>query len=396
MIPHHDHQAYVGATDATELRRPGWAQSLAQGAVGLALLHIERARAGLGDWDTAHTWLSTATGENISAGANASLFYGAPAVAFAMDLASECTGRYQRALATLDASVAVLTRQRLAQAHARIDRSERPDLGEFDLVYGLTGLGAYHLRRDPRGDLTRDVLSYLVRLTEPLADDPDGLPGWWTDLDPSFGHSSEFDAGHGNLGMAHGITGPLALLALALRRGVVVPGLTEAIDRICRWLDTWRRDNDTGPWWPQWITRDDLLAGHPAQAQPGRPSWCYGTPGIARAQQLAGIATGDTTRQRAAEHALDACLADLNRLTGLTGQSLCHGVAGLYQTAWRAATDARANEIAVRLPHLLDRLLAGNPGTDVGLLEGGTGTLLALHTAHTETEPRWDTCLLIT
>jgi hypothetical protein len=35
-----------------------WPQSLAGGATGIALLHIERARSGRGSWKTAHRWLS--------------------------------------------------------------------------------------------------------------------------------------------------------------------------------------------------------------------------------------------------------------------------------------------------------------------------------------------------
>lgn len=395
MTPRHGHQPHAGTPGAAGPRGSGWAQSLAQGAIGVALLHIERAHAGLADWDTAHVWLTAATGEDISVGPNASLFYGAPAVAFAVHQASQCTGRYQRALATLDASVTALTRRRLDHAHARIDHGQRPELGEFDLIYGLTGLGAHHLHRDPHSILARDVLTYLVRLTEPLTGDTDRLPGWWTDIDPSFGHSAQFSGGHGNLGMAHGITGPLALLSLALRHGTVVPGHTQAMAQICGWLDTWRQDSDAGPWWPQWVTRNNLHAGCPTQTRAGRPSWCYGTPGIARAQQLAGIATGDTTRQHAAEHALAACLADPDQLAGLTDRSLCHGLAGLYQTARRAAADALTDQITGRLPHLLSRLLMPDPDTAVGLLEGDTGRLLALHTAHAETEPQWDRCLLL-
>ncbi|MGH3701089.1 MAG: hypothetical protein ACRDRU_29635 [Pseudonocardiaceae bacterium] len=34
--------------------------------------------------------------------------------------------------------------------------------------------------------------------------------------------------------------------------------------------------------------------GRPQQTTPMRPSWCYSTPGLARAQQLAGQATADT------------------------------------------------------------------------------------------------------
>jgi len=46
---------------------------------------------------------------------------------------------------------------------------------------------------------------------------------------------------HGNLGIAHGITGPLALLAVAMKRGVAVAGRAGAIGRICPWTDRWRR-----------------------------------------------------------------------------------------------------------------------------------------------------------
>jgi hypothetical protein len=85
----------------------------------------------------------------------------------------------------------------------------RPSLSEFDLVRGPTGLGAYLLRRDPDGDLVRRVLAYLVQLTEPLpADDEAGLsaPGWWTSDVPSGQPHTALDAGHANLGMAHGIS----------------------------------------------------------------------------------------------------------------------------------------------------------------------------------------------
>ena len=84
-----------------------------------------------------------------------------------------------------------------------------------------------------------------------------------------------------------------------------------------------------------------------------RPSWCYGTPGIARAVQLAAIAVGDVDRQRSAEQAIAACLTDPQPLTE---PGLCHGLAGLYQTAFRAAADATSPAIAAQLPPLTDRL----------------------------------------
>src|SRR6266511_4158651 len=319
-----------------------------------------------------------------------SLFKGAAGIA-----------RYATALATLDRHVSTLTHRRLDDAEARIGRGDLPAFAEYDLLHGLTGIGAHLLRNAPGSDTLGRVLHYLVRLTAPLRVDGETLPGWWVYHDPQRSHSAGFPGEHGNLGIAHGITGPLALLAHAMRRGIVVDDHGEAIAAIYTWLDTWRDDTGAAPTWPQWITRAELHTGrlsHPSQL---RPSWCYGTPGIARAQQLAALATADTARQDIAEHALAHCLADPTQLARITDTSLCHGWAGLHQTAWRAAREARTPAIADALPHLTDLLVRhGRPGhaDGTGLLEGDAGLALALHTAaHPATEPisGWDACLLI-
>lgn len=303
---------------------PGWRQSLAKGAAGIALLHIERAGAGTGSWETAHTWLAAATRGDITVGPHTGLFFGAPAVAYALHTANiGRPGRYERPLATLDRGITGTTRRRLDHALRRIDRAEPSRLGEWDLINGLTGIGAYLLRRDPHGALLREVLSYLTRLTEPLRLGDELLPGWWTTTAPTGDTSPRFPGGHGNLGTAHGIAGPLALLSLALRRGVVVDGHEQALARICSWLDNWRQHTDTGPWWPQWVTRNEQRTGRLHRRGPLRPSWCYGTPGLARAQQLAGIATGDAARQQIAQTALSGCLTDPTQLDQLTDPRIC-------------------------------------------------------------------------
>lgn len=330
-------------------RRAAWPQSLAGGAAGIALLHIERARSGLGDWSTAHDWLSVAASGELTAAANAGLFFGAPALAFVTHAAAGSSGRYRRALTTLDEAVIIITRTRLAAAHARIDRSDQPVMKEFDLIRGLAGLGAYHLRRHPDRPIIHDVLSYLVRLTEPL---PSGteLPPWWTNVAPNGEPNPEYPQGHGNFGLSHGIGSVLALLSLAVLRNVPVAGMTDAIERICEWTDLWRQQDDAGLWWPGFITLDQVREQHIRSSLRPRPSWCYGVAGTARAQQLAGMALGDTARQQTAEDAMLTALRDPAQLNLLPEIGLCHGKAGLLQAAWRMASDARTPHIAAELP----------------------------------------------
>ncbi len=390
------------AVPPTPPGRPEQAQSLADGAAGIALLHIERALTRTGAWTTAHRWLRAAAHGGVLATIESSLYRGAPAVAFVLHAATaDRAGRYGNAQHALHRAVAALAHRRIDQALDRIARAELPRMAEYDIISGLTGIGAHLLRHAPDDEALGRILAYLVRLTEPLHHGGEVVPGWWTEQDPHARISTAFPGGHANFGLAHGITGPLALLALGRRHGVVVEGHLDAIERINAWLDRWRQHDDNGTWWPQWITHQERRTGRPAQPGPLRPSWCYGTPGLARAQQLAGIALNDPDRRRLAENALVSCLTYPGQLRRISDTSLCHGWAGLALTAWRTATDAADSTISSLLPGVIDQLLDHADATadsGDGLLEGRAGVALAMCAIARGAPPTsgWDACLLIT
>lgn len=370
-----------------------WPQSLAGGAIGTALLHIERARSGRGDWEAAHAWLAEAVSGEVTAASNASLFFGAPALAYVLHLAAAPSNRYRQASAALAKATDSVTRARLAHAHARIGRGELPELREFDLIRGLTGLGAYHLSAHPDHPVTLEALAYLARLTRPLAGSG-ALPPWWTKVAPDGELRPDYPHGHGNFGVSHGIGSVLAVLSLALLRGVPVPDLAEAIGRICAWTDKWRQHEERGSWWPGFITIGQVSECRVDPALRPRPSWCYGIAGMARAQQLAGIALGEPARQQAAEAAMLAVLRDPAEIDRLAEPGLCHGTAGLFHAAWRMAGDAGSSEIEAELPRITGHLisqLAGRSDLTPELLDGTAGIALALHSVGTGSaaSPHW-------
>lgn len=394
------------------IHQPWWRQSLALGVPGIALLHVELAAAGLRPWQRAHHWLAAATSGPVTAGADSHPFHGAPALAHVLACAAaHQPGTYARALDGLDTAIAADTRRRVHTAHARIDAGELPALAEFDAIRGLTGVGAYLLHRAPDGQELRAVLQYLVRLAQPLHPDGEVLPGWWTGSGPSGRADARFPGGHGNSGMAHGIAGPMALLALAALHGVVVDGQLTAISTMCTWLDRWRSDTDGGPIWPYWISRPQLRTDHAQVHRAQRPSWCYGTAGLARAQQLVALALNDPVRRAAAEGALVCALSDPHQLAATTDPSLCHGYAGLAHIAHRVAADAlpeTVEHLRALVPRLLDQI--GPAGADPrrtaaalvadaarpGLLEGAAGVALAALSCSTAAtaSSSWDACLL--
>ena len=371
-------------------------QSLASGTAGRALLAIEQALNGADTWSTARYIIRQMTTGPIDAAAHTGLYYGGPAIAFVLDATmTDGRDRYPAARKTLHQHLRRLTRARLSAATERLRSGQSPAFAEYDLFYGLTGIGALLLRLAPDSDELGDLLRYTARLTEPRRHDGGIVPGWWVDHDPD--PLLPTPGGHANIGMAHGAAGLLALLAHAHHHGYRVPGQREAIERLCAWFDHWQQDSPDGPWWPQWLTRTALTSGRPDQHHPGKPSWCYGTPGVARALQLAALATADSARQAAAEHALAACLTE-PQLDRLTDAGLCHGIAGLYQTAWRAAADSATPAIIRQLPAIAARLTHGaDTCTGEGLLTGRIGVALTVETIRTgQLHTGWDTCLLIT
>ena len=379
---------------------PWSVQSLADGAAGTALLHVETARRHAEPWRAAHRWITAAAAGQVIAADTTGLFLGAPAIAFLLSTPpAEYDHLYLQARRRVHQHVVALAHRRVEAAIARINADELADFAEYDVFHGLTGIGAYLLRVSPEGGALERVLRYLVALTRPHASGDRGLPGWWVRHDPRRGDSPHFPGGHANFGAAHGITGPLLLLAQALRRGVEVDGHRDAIRTICDHLDTWRQDTDTGPWWPEHLTRRDLEHRRPHRPHDARPSWCYGTTGIARAGQLAGIALRHTSLQAFYEDALHRALTDPAQLANVTDAGLCHGWAGIYQTASRAAADARDARLVQLLPALGDALLEHaqlTPAAISGFLNGAAGTALALSTLATQQPPTtgWDACLL--
>lgn len=346
-------------------------QALSEQALGVALLHIER-----GDDDAAKHCLSKAVAGGVSVGGNACLFHGAPALEFVLSRAGRVDYRVQDAV---DRVVAA----RLAAAWKRQGSGALPSLAEFDLIRGLTGLGAVLLTRLEGSPLSNEVLRYLVALSKPVSIDGWVLPGWWSAVGPD---GEEMAGGHGNNGVAHGIAGPLALLSIAVRQGTQIPGQLDAIEVFTRWLD--------GNGGRYRTSRDQLSEPEQPDLAAARPSWCYGVLGVARSQQLAGLALGDRTRQQQAETTALAALTNPNALKRITDASLCHGWAGLLTVTRAIAADSPAPQpFAPLIRHLRSRLAAETDALNKpGFMEGATGAHLALAATNTT---GWTKALLI-
>ncbi|MCO1660985.1 lanthionine synthetase C family protein [Pseudonocardia humida] len=387
----------------------GTAGSLAQGAAGIALLHAELASADGGA--DAHAQAAAA---HLSAAAEAvrsgavlppGLFEGPVAFAFAATRTPELAERFRSELAVVDRRIDARLPIRLRPELRRIGASlPGATFDAYDVVAGVTGVGRYLLDRDhePSAGLI-SVLEYLTALTRPLTGPTYQLPGWWV------AHARRrvaFDEpddgeGHANLGLAHGVCGPLALLALAWRAGVRVPEQDLAITRIVDWLLARRVPDGQGRCWPGALSRSDLESGRAAPPS-ARPGWCYGAPGTARAIQLAGMALHRPEWTAVAVSSTRELLADA--VVGDEEDGLCHGRAGILHLTGLVGADAgdrwileRTATVATRIVERYDPRRPSGFATDAGLLRGAAGIALALHAYARGSRPvtGWDAALLV-
>ena len=337
-----------------------------------------------------------------------SLFSGLAGIGFAAQVLAAGRDRYRRLLTTVDGELC----PRVTEAVAVVRGDAAGPVSVFDLISGLTGVGVYLLARRHAGSgsaATEALEALLAGLGQLLADDGD-LPRWHTPV-PFLSPAMRSAYPHGNLncGLAHGLPGPVALLALAILDGVEVDGVADGLAAAARWLADARVERADGPDWPNAVglppedgprrgsasvpPRDTAVAP-PGAGRAGRAAWCYGSPGVARSLWLAGEALDDAALRDLAVRAMCAVVARPPDARLLTTPSFCHGTAGLLRLVDAFARDTSLPELVTASESLVAELAAAYDPTSVlgyrdveasgmavdqpTLLDGAAGVALAL------------------
>lgn len=343
------------------------------------------------------------------------LFSGWAGIGFAASLASRGNSRYRNLLSSIDSLLKPRTLSLIQNLQARNTGCR---VADFDLISGLTGIGLYCLTRSRATDVS-DLLQALVRSLVRLSLTEEGLPQWHTPPDylfPSFRDS--YPHGNLNCGLAHGIPGVLAFLALAKSAEVECEKLDDALRYLAKWISEQQMSDLWGVNWPGVIPvgrcnqpAGDATGRSTHKVDPCRSAWCYGSPGIASALWLAGEALNCEQFRDAAITAMKAVYRRPVSVRGIPSPGFCHGIAGLLQITLRFANATRLAVFTEAAELLADQLIAlynpdhllgyrvpdpsSKPCDMPGLLEGMTSIPLVLLAASTEIEPIWDRCFLL-
>ncbi len=334
-----------------------------------------------------------------------SLFGGIAGLCFVTRYLSNGGKRYQRLLATLDAIL--IDQLKTVAASDLLVHGVGPS--DYDLISGVTGIGAYLLECSD-GAVSTSALNLVLDRLLSLSEVRDGRLGFFVSphRQPTDRHREQFPDGYTDYGIAHGIPGPLAFLSLTYLCGSSNVGLRETIRRLADWVIKYQTKDTWGVTWP-YIISSDGASGEDSASY--RSAWCYGSAGVARVLWLAGSALSDADLQALACETLSAIHRRPVAARGIPSPILCHGVAGLLQVALRFVNDSGEESFAVMARELIHQLCDmfesdsalgfrdlepdGRKVDSPSFLDGATGIALALLAATTNVEPSWDRMLLL-
>jgi hypothetical protein len=286
---------------------------------------------------------------------------------------------------------------------------DAPWADNYELLYGLVGIGAYALERLPRPSAVaclEQVIDRLERLAERAAEEIT-----WR-VNPEFLDAETRDAyplGCYDLGLAHGVPGATAFLGRVCEAGVAGAKARRLLEGAGRWL-LGRQPGD-GQGFSRYLDAGD---GRPGKHR--RLAWCSGDLSVAAALLVAGRCARLPAWEREALAIARRAAQLPPEQSGVRDAGLCHGAAGvghLFNRMYQATGDPTLGEAArFWFRRTLDMRQQGRgvggyqalrpdrEGNDTwvddrGFLMGSAGIALALLAAVAPEEPAWDRVLLI-
>lgn len=302
------------------------------------------------------------------------LYLGPAAIAAAAQACAGPGDRYVKLRSRVITWVAEDQHRRIVDDQDRAAAGRGVAWRSYDVINGLSGTGRLLLDAASTGPeqaaaerAVDATLRHLVGLAQPIPaaalpsdlDYSGEVPGWWVpnELQPVDQDKRSYPYGDLNMGMAHGVAGPLMFLALAAERGWTVPGQAEAIHVMADWLTGWALTDDHGLYWPCRVGLNDEVADPRPTHLFTRTAWCYGAPGVAVALAAAADAVDQSDWRDVAVAALRDAINRPEPHWRLDGPTLCHGYAGLLAIVHRMVLRTHDPVLASAIPRLAESVV---------------------------------------
>ncbi|WP_281999017.1 lanthionine synthetase C family protein [Priestia flexa] len=270
---------------------------------------------------------------------SSSLWSGLTATAVAIKIIAKNDHNYKTLSLQLDDLLLNNLDEKIRTAEDNL-RNKNIRMQDYDVIEGLTGIGRYLLmcKKDKKAKVMLEkILKYLVNLSKIDSIDNVSMPNWHINMHNQFLEEDKnlYPNGNFNLGISHGIAGPLSLLSRCLNYNIEVKGQREAIHNICSWYIKYKKEDKFGPYWPLRLSLEEIAQDNISKSVRNYEAWCYGIPGVARALWLAGESLHEPTYSEVAVQAFSGMVNRPQKDQNIASPTFCHGRAGLLYCFYR-------------------------------------------------------------
>lgn len=322
-----------------------------------------------------------------------SLYTGITGLNYVVNLIHKATGDYSFLLKQLDSLYI-----KNYKAYLLDQKGGKNNCSDYDIISGNAGVIRYALSRYEDND---NMLSILYDQMNCICDVYERK---WAKL-ISFNATLDVE-NVVDLGMAHGISGIISILALIKSKQLADERSTEILNDLMNWVCFLKESEIKDSLWPSKINvqngRVEIM-----NSKYRRAAWCYGSPGVATSLYMAGVAMNSAKiRQEANNIMKDVYNSSMNSWL-ITSPMICHGFSGILNIVYRLQEFEFKNDISHRIIKRILKMVdydkefcflnidMNKVNDSAGFLMGSCGIALTLLSSISETEPTWDQVLLI-
>ncbi|MBS4192865.1 lanthionine synthetase C family protein [Bacillus sp. FJAT-49705] len=343
---------------------------------------------------------------------SSSLWNGLSGIATAANILSKDRKKYANVTKVLNNYIIADLDTLLDKANANL--GGQVDMYDYDVIEGLTGIGRYLIQLDDSESrkATIKAVRYLVSLTNDILCDNHIVHGWYISQENQFleNEKNMYPKGNFNLGLSHGIAGPLSFLSSAYSSGIIIEGQKEAIEKIVSFYKTWAQKDQYGMVWPDRVKFEEFVSREKDDIPVNNESWCYGIPGISHSLMLAAGALEDASLMKYSIDAFEEIFSRPESIWSIKSPTFCHGYAGLLYITQKFYLNNPNSQLEGFRTKLIKYILnqyneelpfgfldydhrggAQNPG----LLLGTAGILLVLISLLKNETAEWDSIFLL-
>lgn len=386
--------------------------SLSHGIPGLCLLYAELNKLYPNEgWDDLSNYYIKMMVDHMEKNglSEVSLFSGTAGIALSI-MANSCNGKnYNSLLNTLND---YLIKQLNVNLNYLMEKRTIESL-DYDTMQGVAGTANYLLLNYKKEkDSLKKILQYFVNLSEHNLYNNINVPNWLIKKENMFSDYEKkcYSNGILNLGLSHGIPGPLIILCKSYSKNIIVDGEIESIKRIVKDIIKLKIKGTNS--WNGIVEMDEYINGA-YNLNATRDAWCYGTPGLSYSLLVSSITLADNNLFQLSCNAMKE---SLKRRKELFSPSFCHGYSGLAYLSYKFYCKTKDKLFLNESENLLEKILSyyNNKApfgfynieysddcgiknqNSIALIDGVVGILLTiLELTHKTNNVYWDTAFLL-